>query len=369
MKSISVIHVPYTSRNPYQKLLLDKLKRYGIEVKGAKITRLPNLSLVDTTLLTILFNFWKPDIIHIHWQHSFLIEKRSRLRTVLKTIIFFVQLVIVKILRIKIIWTVHNLKKHENTYQDLEIYLLKILGKLSNFIIAHCITAKNDIHKILKVKNFDKVVVIPHGNYIGCYSNRYDKKSASSKLKLPDSEMRFLFLGEIRHYKGILELIETFSELENEKAQLIIAGKPKTLKISKEVRAKIQNCKNIYTYLKFIEDNEIDLYIKSSDFMVFPYRDIFTSGGIHLAMSFGKPIIAPRLGCIVDTLDNIGSVLYDPINQEGLKKALIKALCLKNKLELMGAHNLKLAYENNWSNIAAMTSNLYLKSINNKHIN
>lgn len=365
MKSISVIHVPYTSRNPYQKLLFDKLKRFGIEVKGARITRLPHLSLFDTTLLTLLFNFWKPDIIHIHWQHSFLIEKRGRLKTILKTIIFFVELVILKILGIKIFWTVHNLKKHENTYQDLEIYLLKILGRLTNVIIAHCITAKNDIHKILNVKNFDKVVIIPHGNYIGCYSNNYDKKSASGKLQLPDSEMRFLFLGEIRYYKGILELIEAFNALKNEKVQLIIAGKPKTSEISKEVETKIRNCKNICAHLKFIENNEIELYINSSDFMVFPYRDIFTSGGIHLAMSFGKPIIAPRLGCIVDTLDPIGSILYDPVDKEGLKKALNKAFFLKEKLEIMGIHNFKLAKENSWDTIAAMTVNQYSRSLGN----
>jgi glycosyltransferase involved in cell wall biosynthesis len=365
MKSIRVIHVPYTSRNPYQRLLFDELKKLGLEIKGAKIARLPYLALFDTTIVTLLINFWKPDIIHIHWPHSFLIEKRGRLRTILKSSIFFIELIVARVVGIKVVWTVHNLKKHENNYMDLEKYLLRILARLTNVIIAHCKTAKNDIHKILKVKKNDKVVIIPHGNYIGCYSNNFDRKSASSKLKLPDSEMRFLFLGEIRYYKGVLELIEAFGALGSKEVQLIISGKPKTTKIHEEIEIKIGNCKNIYTNLRFIDSNEIEMYINSSDFMVFPYRDIFTSGGIHLAMSFGKPIIAPRLGCIKETLDNIGSILYDPMDKEGLKNALTKAYFSKEKLELMGIHNFELANENNWKDIAAMTYNQYLKCIGN----
>ena len=85
--------------------------------------------------------------------------------------------------------------------------------------------------------------------------------------------------------------------------------------------------------------------------MVFPYRDILTSGGILLAMSFGKAIIAPMLGCIIDTLDYSSSILYDTGEQDGLLKAMRKAGALNGQLHRMGKHNLKLAERLPWTQV------------------
>ena len=137
--------------------------------------------------------------------------------------------------------------------------------------------------------------------------------------------MTFLFLGEVRYYKGVLELIDAFQLLDSENVQLIIAGRPYNNKIVDEIKTRINGRKHIHAILKFIPDDELQIYINASDIMVYPYRDIFTSGGILLAMSFGKPIIAPCIGCITDTLDNDGSFLYDPEQQDGLLRAMRKA--------------------------------------------
>ena len=105
----------------------------------------------------------------------------------------------------------------------------------------------------------------------------------------------------------------------------------------------------------------MQLYMNSADVMVFPYRDILTSGGIIMAMSFGKAIIAPYLGCISDTLDSSGSFLYDTSDKNGLLKAMREAVNSKSKMKAMGRHNLDLAKKLDWESIAKSTYKVYEK--------
>ena len=60
-------------------------------------------------------------------------------------------------------------------------------------------------------------------------------------------------------------------------------------------------------------------------------------------MSFGKPIIAPAIGCISDVLDEEGSFLYNPSAGKDLIEAMKRALnsTMKN-IKSMGEHNFEL---------------------------
>lgn len=356
---LKVVHVPYSTRNPYQRLLGDNLRKLNINIKGEQVHYLFNVSFFNTTLLSILIKHWKPDIIHLHWHHSFLIEPRSRFKTVVKSIISLIQIVFLKLLGVKLVWTVHNLRMHEHTHRDLEKRFTRILVQLSDIIIAHCQNAKAEISKEFNIKKDHKIAVIPHGNFINYYPNSISKDEARNKLNLSKSKLTFLFFGEVRYYKGVLELIDTFKLLDPENVQLIIAGRPHDNKIIDEIKDRIIGSKNIYPILKFIPDDELQIYMNASDIVVQPYRDIFTSGGIFLAMSFKKPIIAPCKGCIADTLDTEGSILYNSEERDGIFRAMRKGLALKEALQGMGKHNFSLGKEFEWPDIAAMTYQVY----------
>ncbi|MBY8981485.1 MAG: glycosyltransferase, partial [Candidatus Lokiarchaeota archaeon] len=96
-----------------------------------------------------------------------------------------------------------------------------------------------------------------------------------------------------------------------------------------------------------------------SDLVVFSYNKILTSAGILLAMNFRKPIIAPRLGCIPETIDRKGAFLYDFKDENGLINALEKAMKNKNNLLEMGNYNFELAKNYAWNDIARQNKNVY----------
>jgi glycosyltransferase involved in cell wall biosynthesis len=109
----------------------------------------------------------------------------------------------------------------------------------------------------------------------------------------------------------------------------------------------------------FIPDDQIQLYMNACDVVIFPYRDILTSGAVLLAMSFGRACIAPRKGCIGEVLDDTGAFLYEIDDENGLMKAMKSALDKSSHLSVMGQHNRHLAEKYNWKHIAEMTNDIY----------
>ncbi len=47
--------------------------------------------------------------------------------------------------------------------------------------------------------------------------------------------------------------------------------------------------------------------MNASDIVAFPYLEGMTSGALIMAMGFGKPCIASRIGCIDQTTDSQGA--------------------------------------------------------------
>ena len=357
MRSYRIIHIPsYQTGNPYQRLLLDNLKRFRLDVRHGRIIEF--FSMVNISVLFNVIRNFRVDIIHLHWLHPFLIGN-SRVKTIVKSLLFISQLLIVKIFGIKLVWTVHNLKNHENRYTELELLFSRILAQFADAIIAHCEAAKHDIQRVFNVRRKDKIVVIPHGSYSNVYKNTISQEEARNRLDLSPTDLTFLHLGQIRPYKGLLELIESFQKLDGSYTKLIIAGRPRP-QLVEFLRKKAEGDSNIRLILRFIPDDELQIYMNAADVLVFPYRDILTSGGVILAMSFGRAIIAPRLGCIPDVLGDSGGFLYDPAKEDGLLNAMNKASASRAKLRGMGNYNLGLANKKpDWRDIAGLTYRVY----------
>ena len=49
-------------------------------------------------------------------------------------------------------------------------------------------------------------------------------------------------------------------------------------------------------HARFIGDNEIEQYFKAADVLVLPYTQIFQSGVLFMAYSFGLPVVATDVG-------------------------------------------------------------------------
>lgn len=299
-------------------------------------------------------------IIHMHWVEGYAgFSSKNRIKALIKSLTFIIDVYILKyLLRAKIVWTIHNLYSHECAYPKIEKVIKKFFSKKVNAIICQCNYAKKKFIKEFGAPE-NKIHLINHG-YFKCFKNQISKEKARKDLNLKSDDLVFLFFGSIRPYKGIVNLIESFKKIRtNTNVKLLIVGKPMNNRIKLDILNRIKNSPNIEPILKFITQDQIQVYINASDLIVFSYKKILTPGGIFLAMSFGKPVIAPRLGCITELVDEKGAFLYNPKETEGLLNALEKAIENKYKLKKMEENNFILADDLEWKRNALETKKIY----------
>lgn len=354
----SGIKVAFLSRwkfNPYQKLLTDNLKELGVQIEEGDC---------NTYFLPGLLKNGKPDIVHLQQIHPFFLRGRNKLVCVINLIAFLSELLILKLMGVKLIWTTHDLKNHGNRMLKIDRFGTTVAAKMIHAIVVHCHAAKDEIVKAYNLKDKDKIHVVPHGHYIDFYENKIDRTTARQQLNIPESSLVFLFLGWIRGYKGVLELIQTFKQLSYSNTHLVVAGKPWTEELDEVLKQETAEHDNITFVSGFVPDEEIQVYMNAADVAVFPYRDILTSGAVLLAMSFNKACIAARKCCIGEVLDDSGAFLYDPDDAEGLSQSIGDAVQRRTDLAQMGEYNYEVVQQWSWNRVAELTIKLYRHCLN-----
>jgi beta-1,4-mannosyltransferase len=355
MKNIQVFFISNLEGNHYADLIIKNLNANGAEVEDF----FPSIFFLSTILRE-----GKPDILHLHTLHYFFLGKNNFNRFI-KFVIFISQILILKLLGVKIVWTVHEWADRfgGGKYAIPESASL-ILGRVFEAIIAHCESTKNEVVKAFHLEGKNKVFVVLHGHYVGSYENKISQLEARKYLKISPENLVFLLFGNIHRTKGFLEGIEAFQRLQDNQISLLIVGNPAEDGIEELIKEKINQSKNIVFVPKIIPDDDIQIYMKACDCVMVPYKVFTTSGVTILSMSFAKACIAPKIGFFSDVLDDAGSFLYDSNQKDGLLQAMKKAIDKRDCLLDMGQHNLKIASQWTWDYVAEETLNIYQRCLN-----
>lgn len=234
----------------------------------------------------------KPRVFHILWNNKFQLIDRTLLMLCYKGF------------GKKVILTAHNINqgKRDSTDSFVNRITLKIQYRLADHIFVHTKKMKEEL-----VENFGvserAVTVIRHPLNNAFPDTHLTSPDAKRRLGLQDSEKAILFLGRIKPYKGLEHLLAAFQQLATSTAhyRLIIAGESQ--KANKayldEIRQRVArelDRGQIIMRVQFIPDDEMELYLKAADVLVLPYNEIFQSGVLFLAYSFGLPVIATDIG-------------------------------------------------------------------------
>jgi glycosyltransferase involved in cell wall biosynthesis len=126
---------------------------------------------------------------------------------------------------------------------------------------------------------------------------------AKAKLDLRHGAKVVLFFGRICPYKGIEYLLAAFRRViaDDPNYRLIIAGEPSVGAqgyLERSYRIIKGYERRVLLVDRFIQDDEVEVYFKAADVLVLPYKDIFQSGVLYLAYSFGLPVIATDVGSL-----------------------------------------------------------------------
>ena len=296
------------------------------------------------------------DVLHLNWLHHF--YKADDLTSAVKRYTRFAEnLLFARSLGYRIIWTVHNLFPHERPYPELDRLANLTVSQVAHEVIAHCEYAADLMRKMyFRTEN---LYVIPHGHYIDLFPNEVSRREARKQLQLPEQAFVYLFFGNARVYKGIERLIEAFRKVAEEDALLVLM-----LRLSvnphyvDEIKAITAQDKRIRIFTSaYFANEDFQIYLNASDVAVLPFSEVLTSGSAIAALSFAKPVILPRFGCLPELIDETIGLLYDPQDARGLEDALIE---IRNRdLNAAGRAALEHAKSLDWNRIASRLEKIY----------
>ncbi len=272
----------------------------------------------------------KPDIVHIH--------------NIVGEITFSI-LPVIKEFNIPIVATIHD-------FRLLCPVTVMINGK--GEICEKCIKHKyyeailNKCHPegylksaMVAMESYLRDLFLPHHKFIDAYifvSNFTKKKFLES---LPDLKLRsfvlynfnqtynsniirgdyFLYFGRYEREKGLITLLQAFSELSN--FRLILLGDGQYRNIIKKYTSSNQNINE----LGFKSGDELQDYIQNSEFVIISsecYENLPMSA--VQALSLSKPIITTSLGGLKELLNNnLNGFEFKARDVEDLKKVILQA--------------------------------------------
>lgn len=223
---------------------------------------------------------------------------------------------------------------------------------------------RQDFHRFSGLPT-DRTFTIPHGDqsmFIAGDEQRVDMRSHYGLLK---EEKVILFFGVIRPSKGLPDLIEAFALLPKRlNARLLIVGYPTKHADMGELQDIINThhlSDSVTIDPRYIAMEEVGPLMEAATLVVFPYRNATQSGALHLAYSFGRPVIATTVGGLAeDVKDGQTGYLVPPRSPADLAAAIARLLDEPGRLAQMGMEARRFSQaEHSWDAVAERILGVY----------
>ena len=351
--------------NPYQELLYQPLREYhGVEVnylRGPTGIQTIDLIFMLLPLSIILKRLQGYKVVHIHWIYQFKLYGFNQLPfKVLMQLYYIGTLYLFKLLGYRLVWTAHDYLPYEDYLYNPQ-KAVQMLARLSDVVIVHSKVTLDQLKTIGAMPRHYRIV--PHGNYIGVYPET--NENLKRELNISDDSIVILYFGLIRQYKGVDNLIRAFKKIKNADIRLIIAGKCLDNKLKDQITLLARYDKRIIFQEGYVSNENVSKYFKASDIVCLPFKSTTTSGSVLLALSYGKAIVAPKVGALEDLPVNVG-ILYDPTDKNALDQSLRAAITNKKAIGQYGKNSMRYAKELSWTHIAMKTLDIYSSILKNQ---
>lgn len=292
----------------------------------------------------------KAQIVHFHFFHAGGLELLSCL--------------LAKAFCFKVVTTVHDVESFSGSGGTASA---KRIFSLADHIVAH--------NKVSASELIDKVGIpaamierIPHGNYLLQANSAPSRENARLALSIDSTRKVILFFGQIKKVKGLDLLLEAFSRIQKEHPDslLVIAGKvwKDDFSIYQELINRHEMADSVRLDIRYISDSDALLYYSAADTVVLPYRKIYQSGVLLMAMSLNRLVVVSDLKGMTEIVDDgLNGLVFRANDIDSLAKTLSQALSSpdRDKMAERG-HQLMLSHYS-WADIGVRTKSLYERVI------
>jgi len=262
----------------------------------------------------------------------------------------------------KVVITAHDV---ESFVSALEVpYMSRMAYRLAHCVIAHNRISGSELITRLHVPE-DKISIIPHGNYLHALQPMPPVELAREKLGIPEHAKVLLFFGQIKEVKGLDILLNAMPLVLHNYPEvvLLIAGKPWKTNFT-EYQAIIDKSGiggACVVNLRYIPDAEVSHYYGAADLVILPYRHIYQSGVVLMAMSYGKAVLVSDIPGMLEVVrDQKTGFVFRAGNVDDLARSICAIFANPIVTEVVASSGYRLMKENyDWNNIGRQTKVTY----------
>jgi beta-1,4-mannosyltransferase len=321
----------YDAENPFQALLTRHAEEAGIVTVG--MDRLADLD--DPLALPALVALRSSErvivVLHLHWLARVLRGVEDETEGLERVSSFVAALDAFRMAGGQIIWTVHNVLPHDTAYPALDRALRKAVvarADLVHVLSAGTVDAAAPSYDIPSAK----VVHLPHPAYLGVYPDDVSEADARTHYQLGGDDIVYAFVGNVRPYKGVDDLVAAFESItagparaDGRRRRLLVAGLPSAQPEIADLLARLERNADIVVDARRIPADELSLPLRASDVVVLPHRESLNSGALLLALSFGRPVVAAASPGVTETVDEDAAITFAAGDRLALAQALVAA--------------------------------------------
>jgi len=193
------------------------------------------------------------------------------------------------------------------------------------------------------------------------YTKIYNRETARKKLNIEDSTLVILSFGAVRSQEDMNLLFDTFNKLKYSNKKLLIVGR-----VDKNIVYDKEN-KNVVIEDRFVSDNEIDLYLNSTDIVFLPRLFSLNSGTLFLGISYSKIVMGPNVGNIGLILNQLNYPVFN--NKEEALSSMYKAIDFVKKPEIPYLNHVKFMKKINNNTLGIQFKNIFKQFNTNSYSN
>jgi glycosyltransferase involved in cell wall biosynthesis len=312
-------YYPVARTNPFQSLLYSRATAFGVIPVGM-------VRADDLAALPCAIGMGTGAVLHLHWLAGITRDAGTAVEATDKVDEFIGRLRAIQQQGVRVLWTVHNRLPHGYRYHAVEVDFRSRLAELADVVHVMEATTAADVADLYELPE-GRTFVVPHPSYVDVYPASRDRDAARFTMGFGPDDVVVGMIGSIQPYKGVDELIEAVSDpaLASGRLRIVVAGMPGRDDDSVALAQRLRRCHLVTSVPRRIDDRDLASIASALDAMVLPYRASLNSGAAMLALSFGLPVIAPRIGAFRSLAERGFCLAYDPGDPGGLADALREA--------------------------------------------
>jgi beta-1,4-mannosyltransferase len=233
------------------------------------------------------------DAVHVHWPDELFGRIGRDPRRLARRFVNLASVALAKLRGTTIFWTVHNLEPHDTSKDFASRWMLRAFEALVDefWVLSHSTESQ------VRQRHRSEIAV------------RNMKHPAYPVIDQPDVEAepgRVVSFGEVRAYRGYVELCEAFADVSRDWT-LEIAGKGRQDPYGRTLASLVQGSPKVTWRDERLSDEQLVSTVLRSEVVVLLYQRVTNSGAALMALTLHRPVIVPDTEVFRELRSEVGA--------------------------------------------------------------